>query len=65
MFKATTWNMPIAFAVANDWDTYVSIPHDKRTLFFWFEPDSGFLEMSPTEVVFPAPDDGLWIMDDG
>ena len=41
--EATSFRMPIAWAVAKTWGDYTSIPMDLNVSFFWWIPDPTFL----------------------
>eukprot|EP00929_Paragymnodinium_shiwhaense_P074708 TRINITY_DN38239_c0_g2_i1.p1 TRINITY_DN38239_c0_g2~~TRINITY_DN38239_c0_g2_i1.p1 ORF type:complete len:1351 (-),score=280.55 TRINITY_DN38239_c0_g2_i1:300-4352(-) len=64
MQKATTFDMPLALAVANSFDNYVQMPRSKDVLMYWWEPDITFMDTSATNVVFPFADAGAWLRGD-
>mmetsp|Transcript_33608 Transcript_33608/g.78149 ORF Transcript_33608/g.78149 Transcript_33608/m.78149 type:complete len:115 (+) Transcript_33608:246-590(+) len=56
--RAVAHSMPLAIAVGLTFDDYVSWAHSVNVLFYYWEPDSSFLGMSPSSLVFPAHDPG-------
>lgn len=56
MQKSTTWNIPIAPAVAKSWSEYVKLPLTHDSSFYWWVPDPTFLLLKPLEVTFPPFD---------
>ena len=56
MQRATSFNMPLALAVAASWTDYTKLPLQVASTFFWWVPDSTFLSLNPTHVAFPPFD---------
>ncbi|CAE7346983.1 unnamed protein product [Symbiodinium natans] len=53
MQKVTSYDMPVAIGVARSWST---LPRDVNMLFYWWVPDTTFLDLDPVEIVFPPYD---------
>eukprot|EP00913_Durusdinium_trenchii_P014727 g13816.t1 len=62
--KSTSWNMPMAIAVAASWTDYQLLPLQFKSLFYWWVPDPTFLELVPEEVMFPPFDRLKWFAGD-
>lgn len=43
--------MPLAWATANGWEAYTSLPMDYDAVFYWWTPDPTFLRLGPVQVV--------------
>ena len=56
MQKGTFLNIPFAIAVANSWGSYVQLPLEVKSTFYWWTPDTTFLSMAPVEIIFPPYD---------
>ena len=54
--QATFHNMPVAFANANDWGSYVQQVREQQSLAYYWSPDSAFAELNPLPVEFPPFD---------
>ena len=61
MQKATAYNMPLAIGVAKDWTT---LSAQVRSVFYWWRPDTTFLDLDPVELVFPPYDFNAYTMGD-
>ena len=54
------WNLPLGIAVGNSWADFTSIPLSKKCLFYWWEPDTGFIQLEPKFIQFPAYVESEW-----
>lgn len=61
---ATAYDMPVAVAVAKAWGDYVNLISSKRVLFYWWVPDSTFIQMQPHQVHFPRNNPKEWALGD-
>ena len=53
MQKATMWEIPLAIAAASSWANYLELVRSKRCLFYWWEPDTNFVDLEPRVVTYP------------
>ncbi|CAE7690883.1 unnamed protein product [Symbiodinium sp. CCMP2592] len=53
MQKVTSYDMPVAIGVARSWST---LPREVNVFFYWWVPDTTFLDLDPVEIVFPPYD---------
>ena len=53
MQKVTSYDMPVAIGVAKSWST---LPREVNVFFYWWVPDTTFLDLDPVEIVFPPYD---------
>lgn len=53
MQKATMWEIPLAIAAASSWANYLELVRSKRCLFYWWEPDTNFVDLEPRAVTYP------------
>lgn len=58
--RSHAWELPLAVAVAKDWATYLRIVNDHRVVFYWWFPDSAFLHIDPTRIVWPPHVEREW-----
>eukprot|EP00928_Gymnodinium_smaydae_P023076 TRINITY_DN19183_c0_g5_i3.p1 TRINITY_DN19183_c0_g5~~TRINITY_DN19183_c0_g5_i3.p1 ORF type:complete len:986 (-),score=68.13 TRINITY_DN19183_c0_g5_i3:86-3043(-) len=58
--KAAKFNMPLAFAMAKDWTLYLDLPRQYSSLIYWWTPDTSFVDLNPSRVIFPDYDFGSW-----
>ncbi|CAK9007773.1 unnamed protein product [Durusdinium trenchii] len=58
--KATLLGMPLAWATANGWEAYTSLPMDYDAVFYWWTPDPTFLRLNAKTIIFPAHDAVEW-----
>lgn len=61
---ATAYEMPLAVAVAKAWGNYVELISTKRVLFYWWVPDSTFIQMQPHQIHFPRHNPKEWAAGD-
>jgi len=61
---ATAYDMPVAVGVAKAWGDYVNLISSKRVLFYWWVPDSTFIQMQPHQVHFPRHNPKEWALGD-
>eukprot|EP00435_Cladocopium_sp_Y103_P071133 s1096_g36.t2 len=61
---ATAYDMPVAVAVAKAWGNYVELISSKRVLFYWWVPDSTFIQMQPHQIHFPRNNPKEWAAGD-
>lgn len=59
-WKATFHNMPLAFANAADWGSYVMQIREQQALAYYWSPDAAFADLNPLPVEFPAYDSTGW-----
>ncbi|CAJ1399347.1 unnamed protein product [Effrenium voratum] len=60
MSWAAAYGIPAAVGVSNSWGNYVKHVTQVRSLFYWWLPDSTFIDMNPSEVVFPRHSARAW-----
>lgn len=60
---AAAYDMPVAIAVA-EWSAYVNLISTKKVLFYWWLPDSTFINLRPYQVLFPRHDPNQWAIGD-
>lgn len=61
---ATAYDMPVAVGVAKAWGDYVNLISSKRVLFYWWVPDSTFIQMQPHQVHIPRHNPKEWALGD-
>eukprot|EP00435_Cladocopium_sp_Y103_P053794 s886_g17.t1 len=60
LVKATTYNMPLATAVADSFADYARLPTTNDVMLYWWVPDPTFLRLAPRRVTFPEHDADEW-----
>lgn len=58
--RSAAYNMPIAFGVAANYGKYLSAPKEYTSLFYWWTPDDSFIQLKPTQVLFPPNNAYEW-----
>ena len=53
MQKATAYGMPLALGTPKEWTTTV---REVKSIFYWWVPDTTFVDIDPTEIVYPPYD---------
>ena len=53
MQKFTSYNMPVAVGVAREWS---QLSRQVKSLYYWWVPDTTFVDMDPVALVFPPYD---------
>jgi len=53
MQRAAKFNMPMALTVGKTNAKYRSVARQRRCLPYWFQPDSSFIDLSPSILTFP------------
>ena len=61
---ATAYGMPVAIGVIPGWSTYVNRVRQTRVLFYWWVPDSTFIDMKPLQIIFPRHSFSAWARGD-
>ena len=61
---ATAYGMPVAIAIIPGWSTYVNRVRQTRVLFYWWVPDSTFIDMRPLQIIFPRHSFSAWARGD-
>lgn len=56
----TAYGFPAAVGISKSWGDFVSHGRTKRLLFYWWVPDSTFIEMQPSNLVFPRHSQSEW-----
>eukprot|EP00434_Breviolum_minutum_P045823 symbB.v1.2.041168.t2/scaffold7891.1/size8838/1 len=54
--RSAAYHMPIAVGVAISYGEFIALPSKHRCLFYWWTPDTTFLEMNPWPMIFPPHD---------
>jgi len=49
----TEYGMPCAVGVARDSSEWVQIGSDVKSIFYWWIPESGFVHLKPSPIIFP------------
>lgn len=62
--QAAAYNMPLALGVAATWSKFLEVPKKYKTMFYWWTPDSAFLEMQPSKLVLPPFNAYAWSQSD-
>ncbi|CAJ1371271.1 unnamed protein product [Effrenium voratum] len=60
----TAYGIPAAIAISGNWSNFVNHVRSVRSLFYWWVPDSTFIEMQPSEIVFPRHSANAWARGD-
>ena len=58
--RSSAYNIPIAFGVAANYAKYLTAPKEYTSLFYWWTPDDSFIEMKPTQVLYPPNNAYEW-----
>lgn len=61
---AAAYDMPVAIAVVAEWSAYVNLISTKKVLFYWWLPDSTFINLQPYQVLFPRHNPNQWAIGD-
>jgi hypothetical protein len=60
MSKAAAHHMPLAIAAVGQWEDYITLPKQHKTLFYWWEPDGSFVDLKPKRITFPEHNGNEW-----
>ncbi|CAJ1426687.1 unnamed protein product [Effrenium voratum] len=58
------YGIPAAIGISADWASFVNHVRTVRSLFYWWVPDSTFIEMLPSQILFPRHSPIAWAKGD-
>ena len=61
---STVYGIPAAIAISSSWSNYVRHVQTFRALFYWWVPDSTFVDMFPEQLVFARHNANEWLIGD-
>lgn len=64
MQKAVYYGMPVAISVARNESVQVSLARRYASIFYWFEPDTKFIDLAPHRIMFEPHDSEAWMAHD-
>lgn len=60
----TAYGIPAAVAIISDFSTWVQRVRQVRALFYWWVPDSTFIDLQPLQIIFPRHSASAWALGD-
>ena len=61
---AAAYDFPAAIAISAGWSNFVKHVQTYKCLFYWWIPDSTFIDMLPEQLVFPRHSASAWLAGD-